>query len=84
MAIQQQTGDSGSPASKPNTGLNPAIMQNGQPGQVQAPQPTPQQGQNMQAQAGAQDSQRILKGILSAATRTPNVKPALANQGALT
>ena len=87
MAMQQATGDGGAPASRPgqpNTGLNPAILQNGQPGQVQAPQPTPQQGMNMQAQSGAQDAQRVLKGILSGATRAPTGKPPLANAGALT
>ena len=88
LSLQQQTGESGAAASKPgqppNTGLNPAVLQNGQPGQVQAPQPGPQQAAGQQAQAGAVDAQRVLKGILSGATRAPTGKPPLANAGALT
>ncbi len=58
-------------AGQPNAGLNPAILQNGQPGQVQAPPPTPQQGQNVEAQVGANDAQQEVKGAIRTALRPP-------------
>lgn len=84
--IQQETGESGAPASQapPNPNLNAQVLQNGQPAAVGAPQPTPQMQQGQQAQAGAQDAQRLLKGILAQATRPSMMKPALPNAGALT
>jgi hypothetical protein len=71
--IQQATGQDVPPGEQqpPNPGLNAAVMQNGQPGQVQAPPPPPQMQQQQAAQAGAQDSQRLIKTALAHSLNPP-------------
>ncbi len=54
---------------QPNPGLMGAQLQNGQPGQVQAPPPNPMQQQNMQAQGGANEGQIELKQAMKTALR---------------
>lgn len=54
---------------QPNSGLMNAQLQNGQPGQVQAPPPGQQQQQNMGAQAGAEESQRFIGRSMNSALR---------------
>jgi hypothetical protein len=58
---------------QPNAGLNPSIMQKGQPGTVQAPPPTEQQGHNMEAQARANDAQQEVKERAAAASQVGRV-----------
>lgn len=61
--IQQATGEGPPPGNQapPNPNLQPAMAQNGQPGNIAAPQPGQQQQQGAAAQAGAEDSQRLLR-----------------------
>jgi hypothetical protein len=61
MGAQGQNGpQKGQIPGQPNPGLLNGVLQNGQPGQVQAPPPGPQVQQNQGAQQGAQDSQRFI------------------------
>lgn len=67
---------------QPNGGLMPAMLQNGQPGQVQAPPMNPQQQFNQQAQGGAQ--QKFNAGEMEERTALrgafkPTPAPAIAN-----
>lgn len=71
------------PPQMPNPALNPAMQQNGQPGQVQGRPPQPQQKQRAGAQAGAEDSQRLIHSALGAALHPGKAAPALPNLRAL-
>jgi hypothetical protein len=84
-AIKAATGQDvpPSPGAPPNAGLNPAMLQNGQPGQVQAPQMNPMQQQNQGAQAGAMDAQRLIGAALRNSLRPQAMKPPLATAGGL-
>jgi hypothetical protein len=62
-AIQMATGGDVRADQKPPM-MNNAIAQNGQPGNVMAPQPTPPQQANMAAQGGAVDAQRVIRSAL--------------------
>jgi hypothetical protein len=65
------------PGGQPNAGAMPAILQNGQPGNVGAPPPGPQTQMNQGSQAGAQDAQREVRTAMShALTPTPAPKVA--------
>ena len=88
MAMQLQMGmgamgqngpQKGQMPGQPNQGLmNNAILQNGQPGQVQAPPPGPQQQQNGASQEGAQESQRFIGRALNNALKVaPSGPPTL-------
>lgn len=55
------TGKAQAAPNQPNQGLMNGMMQNGQPGQVQAPPPTQGQQFNQQAQGGADEGQRLLR-----------------------
>lgn len=71
MMGPQAAQSKGQLAGQPNAGLNPSIMQNGQPGTVQAPPSNPQQQQNQQAQAGADDGQREVRAAISHSLTPP-------------
>ena len=58
--IQQATGE-GVPPNQQDPTLGPAMQQNGQPGQVGGAPPAPQLIQQQAAQAGAEDTQRLLR-----------------------
>jgi hypothetical protein len=58
---------------QPNNGLMPSMLQNGQPGQVQAPPANPMMQQRQGAQAGAQDAQREVSTAMRTALRPPPV-----------
>jgi len=75
--IQMATGENIPPGQEDQGQMINQMAQNGQPAAVQAPQPGPQQQQNGAAQAGAENSQRLIRqNFLHAAPQ----KPALANQ----
>ena len=78
MMMGPQAAESkGQIAGQPNPGLNPSILQNGQPGTVQAPPPTPGQQQGQEAQLGANDAQQEIKGAIRTSLRpTPAPKAA--------
>lgn len=58
-------------------GMMDQIMQNGQPGSVMGGQPTPQQGQNMGAQEGANDAQSMVKSAMRNAFRYSGNSPSI-------
>ena len=63
--------------------MAPQMMQNGQPGSVMGGQPTPGQSFNQEAQAGAEDAQRMIKsGMAHAFLSGPTTKPPFANANA--
>ena len=65
MMGPQAAASKGQPAGQPNPNLGPAMAQNGQPGQVMG-NPAPLGGNpNQEAQVGAQDSQRMIRGAIS-------------------
>lgn len=77
MAMGPQAGESKGQVApqQPNAGLNSAMLQNGQPGQVGAPPPNPMQQQNANAQAGAEDAQREVRaGMINAFRQTAQPK----------
>lgn len=75
MLGPQAAGSKGQTAGQPNPNLGPAMMQNGQPGQVMGAPPGPAQQFNQQAQGGADESQQMLKTAERAAYRpTPAPK----------
>jgi hypothetical protein len=79
-AIQQATGGTVKPGQEQQGNpLQNAMLQNGQQGNIQAPQPGPPQQQNMAAQGGAQDAQRIIRAALMSHAQP---KPAAPNQNA--
>lgn len=82
--IQTQTGGDVQPghANQPNPNLNNQIMQNGQPAAVMGPQQGQAQQMNSGAQAGAMDSQRLIRTALSHALGGGAPKPALPQLGA--
>lgn len=76
-SIQQATG--GDVKAGQENPMNPGILQNGQPPQVQAPVPGQVQQNNQAAQAGAEDSQRIVRSaLMNQLGKLP--KPALPNE----
>ncbi len=79
--IQQSTGQDVPPDSKqlPNPTLA-GVLQNGQPGQVQAPQPGPAMAQRQAAQSGAEDSQRLVRAAMMHAITPPRPGVALPTQ----
>ena len=79
MGAQGQNGpQKGQIPGQPNPGLLNGVLQNGQPGQVQAPPPGPQVQQNQGAQQGAQESQRFVGRALNNALKvTPPGPPTL-------
>jgi hypothetical protein len=80
MAGPQDPGKAQGQPQQPNPGLGGGlgqILQNGQPGVVRAPPPGPQEQQNQSAQAGANDSQTLIRTALRSAFRpTPAPKVA--------
>jgi hypothetical protein len=80
-AIQQATGDGVKPGQEQpqQNPLQNAMLQNGQQGNVQAPQPNQQQQNNAGAQGGANDAQRIIRAALM---QRAQPKSALPNQTA--
>lgn len=66
------------PGGQPNPGLMNGMLQNGQPGTVGAPSPTPGMQQNQASQAGANDSQYEIKSALRTALR-PTPPPKIAS-----
>lgn len=75
MAGPQDQGKAQGAPAQPNANLAPAMLQNGQPGQVQAPPPNPMMQQRQQAQEGANDSQQLVKGEIRNSLRpTPPPK----------
>lgn len=71
QAMGPQAAESKGQAVQPNDGLNPSMLQNGQPGTVQAPPPSQGMVQNQNAQMGAQDAQREVRAGMINAFRTP-------------
>ena len=84
-AIKQATGGDLPIGSNPppNPSLNPAMLQNGQPGTVGAPQPGQGMQQRQEAQGGAQDAQRVIGSAARQSLRPSPMKPALASSGGL-
>jgi hypothetical protein len=82
--IQTQTGSDVKPghANQPNPNLNNQMMQNGQPAAVMGPQQTQAGQMNAGAQAGAMDSQRLIRTALSHALGGAAPKPALPQMNA--
>jgi hypothetical protein len=77
--MQDSKGQAGPP--KPN--MMNQILQNGQPASVMGGQPSPGQQVNQNAQAGAEDAQRMVKaGMTRAFVAGPTPKPPFANSNA--
>jgi hypothetical protein len=76
-----QTGPPPPPA-LPNPNLNAAVMQNGQPGQVQGAPPPPQMAQRQGQQAGSEDAQRMVRSVLMRSMTPGKGAPILPNQTA--
>ena len=75
MMGPQQAQSKGQLPGQPNSGLNASMLQNGQPGQVQAPPPGPQQQMNQGSQSGANEGQVELRQAMRASLRPTPLTP---------